>query len=423
MMTAETLVEIVDEVDEQTPLPEGWHFVSLESVIDEAQAGFAIGERDPKGVIQLRMNNVTTRGTFDWTSFIRVPASDELLNFYQLKLGDVLFNNTNSTELVGKTALFQGNDEPIVFSNHFTRLRTKRDSLAASYLTWWLLLQWHQKVFAVICDKWIGQSGIQKQKLLSLRINLPPTIEEQKRIAALLDEQMAAVAQARTAIETQLEAAQRLPNALLSAVFESEEAEDWEKRRLGEMAKTCSGTTPSRGNLDYYKGGIPWVKTGELKDGMILDTEEHISELALKETSLRLLPSETLLVAMYGQGQTRGRTGLLLTPATTNQACFAILPNETFDSRFLQFWFRYSYDRLRQETEGRGGNQPNLNGDVLNKQTISLPHTIDEQLKIVKRLNSQMQEVEALKKTLTEQLQAINKMPAALLRKAFAGEI
>ncbi len=234
---------------------------------------------------------------------------------------------------------------------------------------------------------------------------------------------MKAVEGARLAVEEQLAAANLLPNAFLRVVFESEEAQNWQKKKLGEIAKTCSGSTPSRGNPDYYKGSISWVKTGELKDGLILETEEHISELALKETSLRLLPPETLLVAMYGQGQTRGRTGLLKMPATTNQACFAILPKETFDSYFLQYWFRHNYQRLRQETEGRGGNQPNLNGDVLNKQIVSLPIEVTDQRDFVEKLNEQMQAVETLKKSLTDKLAAVKKLPAALLRKAFAGEL
>jgi type I restriction enzyme, S subunit len=234
---------------------------------------------------------------------------------------------------------------------------------------------------------------------------------------------MKAVEQARLAVEAQLKAANLLPNAFLRVVFESEEAQNWQKRKLGEIAKTCSGSTPSRSNPDYYKGSISWVKTGELKDALILETEEHISELALKESSVRLLPPETLLVAMYGQGQTRGRTGLLKVPATTNQACFAILPNETFDSYFLQYWFRHNYQRLRQETEGRGGNQPNLNGDVLNNQIVSLPIEVNEQSKFVEKINEQMQAAETLKKSLAEKLEAVKKLPAALLRKAFAGEI
>src|SRR5438045_582637 len=93
----------------------------LGELIEEAVSGFACGQRAANGVVQLRMNNVTRRGELDWSSFIRIPATEQLVENYSLRRGDVLFNNTNSTEMVGKTACFDHFDEPVVFSNHFTR--------------------------------------------------------------------------------------------------------------------------------------------------------------------------------------------------------------------------------------------------------------------------------------------------------------
>ena len=129
-----------------------------------------------------------------------------------------------------------------------------------------------------------------------------------------------------------------------------------------------------------------------------------------------------MLIAMYGQGQTRGRTGLLAQPATTNQACFAILPDEQkFEPNYLQLWFRHSYLRLREETEGRGGNQPNLNGGLLREQTIYLP-SVEEQRRVVSNLERTDEQIQSLVQSLQSQLNTINKLPAALLRQAFNGE-
>lgn len=264
--------------------------------------------------------------------------------------------------------------------------------------------------------------AIDRDDLEMLEIPLPP-LAEQKRIAGILKEQMAAVDAARRSADAQLQAAENLPGAYLRAVFNNDESKSWPRKRLGEIAKTSSGSTPSRGRSDYFGGKIPWVKTGELRDGFIQDTEECVTEKALKECSLPLLPVQTLLIAMYGQGQTRGRTGLLKLPATTNQACFAILPNPAvFDTAYLQWWFRHSYSRLRQETESRGGNQPNLNGIFLREQEVQLPPLADQR-RIASELSSQMSSAERLRQTLAEQLDAINQLPAALLRRAFNGEL
>jgi type I restriction enzyme S subunit len=267
-----------------------------------------------------------------------------------------------------------------------------------------------------------AQPKLTQGDMNSILVPCPP-FSEQQRIAAILSEQLAAVERARAAAAAQLEAAKALPVAYLREVFDSPEAQLWQEKPISDFAATCSGATPSRSRADYYVGIIPWVKTGELKDGIINDTEEHVSEAALSETSIKLLPSNTLLIAMYGQGQTRGRTGLLSKPATTNQACFAILPNpDTFDPTFLQFWFRYSYSRLRRETEGRGGNQSNLNGEVLGKQKVPLP-PITIQKQIAEKLTARIAETETASKQLEEQLFTIGKIPAALLHQAFSGKL
>src|SRR5205823_5925147 len=211
----------VNPRNSQQELSDGWRWVKLGELIAEAQHGFAIGEHDPNGVIQLRMNNVTAQGQFDWASFIRVPAHSETIAAYRLHQGDVLFNNTNSTELVGKTALFETHDEPVVFSNHFTRLRTDTEPLEPRFLAFWLQQLWHRGVFANICDRWIGQSAVQRNKLLALEIALPP-LTEQKRIAGILKEPMAAVERLCQTMAEQLDAINKLPGALLRRAFSGE---------------------------------------------------------------------------------------------------------------------------------------------------------------------------------------------------------
>jgi len=163
----------------------GWQLVPLGQAIKSAQSGFASGERAPNGVIQIRMNNVTTDGNLDWTSFIRVPTSPKQLAKYCLQPGDVLFNATNSPELVGKTAAFSGHTEPVVFSNHFVRLRVDDKKLDSWYLARWLTYRQQRRLFESLCTQWVNQAAVRKDDLLSLRIPLPP-LPEQQRIAAVL---------------------------------------------------------------------------------------------------------------------------------------------------------------------------------------------------------------------------------------------
>jgi len=157
----------------------------LSNVIESTASGFTSGARDPDGVAQIRMNNVETDGGWNWDSIRRVPKTVVKQQHY-VQEGDVLFNATNSPSLVGKTAYFDGFDEPLVFSNHFVRLRPTLDRLDGRYLTRWLNLLWQRRVFETRCVQWVNQATYRKQELLSLKIPLP-SLAEQKRIAGILD--------------------------------------------------------------------------------------------------------------------------------------------------------------------------------------------------------------------------------------------
>ena len=199
-------------------LPASWKWAKLGDVLASIQPGFACGKRDEKGVAQLRMNNITTDGRFNWDKIIRIPPNYTNMFKYWLEPGDVLFNNTNSVELVGKSAIFLGFHEKVVYSNHFNRLRPDTNVLDTSYLANWLLYNWTHGLFARMCNRWVGQAAVPRSKLLALKIPLPP-LSEQKRIAALLNEQMAYVETVRMSAREQLDAINALPNALLRRAF------------------------------------------------------------------------------------------------------------------------------------------------------------------------------------------------------------
>lgn len=401
-------------------LPAGWQTPKLGDLIIEAATGFACGQRANDGAIQLRMNNVTRRGELDWSSFIRVPADKAMLDYYALQAGDVVFNNTNSTEMVGKTALFGGFDELVVFSNHFTRLRTKPDALAPDFLALWLHSQWQAGLFARICDRWIGQSAVQRNKLLALEIPLPP-LEEQRRIAARLREQLSILTEARAAFEAQRAAAESLPAAHLRAVFESEEANQWPRRRLGEIVtRIGSGFTPLGGQTTYKLSGIPLIRSQNVlinrftADGLAFISKEQDEEME----SSRVQAGDVLLNIT---GASIGRVCVApseICPANVNQHVSVIRSDGGLDSRFLSFFVSSpDFQKFIWRTQA-GATRQALTKQIIENFMVPVP-SLETQRSIADKLSMELDETQVLRQSLKTKLSELEKLPAALLRSAF----
>ena len=151
----------------------------------------------------------------------------------------------------------------------------------------------------------------------------------------------------------------------------------WVWTTLGEIGSWQSGATPSRMNKDYYGGNIPWLKTGDLNDGTITYIPEYITQRALEETSVRLNPKGSVLIAMYGA--TIGKIGILSFPATTNQACCACY-EYSINQMFL-FYFLLA-NRENFIAMGGGGAQPNISKEKIISTNMPLP-PLKEQERIV----------------------------------------
>ncbi|EEN87936.1 type I restriction modification DNA specificity domain protein [Rhodococcus erythropolis SK121] len=186
--------------------------------------------------------------------------------------------------------------------------------------------------------------------------------------------------------------------------------------RIGDSIRVGSGSTPSRSRPDYYEGSIPWVKTAEVNNGYIRETSEYVSETACADARLKMYPAGSILIAMYGQGKTRGRVAVLEVAATTNQACAVLPPGDTHDTRFLFTQLLMSYERLRDL--GRGGNQPNLNAKHIAGLDILLP-PLDQQQEFSRRAK----QIEQLESRHRIALDALDSLFAAAQSRAFRGEL
>jgi type I restriction enzyme S subunit len=185
----------------------------------------------------------------------------------------------------------------------------------------------------------------------------------------------------------------------------------WVNITIEEVAKTTSGGTPSRTNKNYYSGDILWVKSGELKDNYISDTEEKITEEAVDNSSAKLFPVGTVLIAMYGA--TVGKTAILRKVATTNQAVCGIIPYPSeCDNEFLRFQLIYKReDFLKQRY---GGAQPNISQTIIRTFELLLP-PLPEQRKIAYVLRTIQKAIEQQDKL----IHTTTELKKALMQKLF----
>jgi hypothetical protein len=331
--------------------------------------------------------------------------------------GDFLISRANTKEFVGAVVLVDRDYPFRLLSDKTLRLVINEERASKDFLLYALRApkaRKHIEHFATGTSD--SMRNIAQGVISSIPIGLP-TLDEQKQIAARLKIQLAEVETARQAAQAQLSDIRLLRSRLLKEFFAELDAAP--KKKLGDFAPISSGVTPSRDNDAYWHPAeIAWVKTGEIDFCPITAVRESISRKALAECSLSLLPPKTVLVAITGEGKTRGRSAVLEVSATTNQHSVAVLPNETWEAKFLQLWLQSSYHDLRALSEGRGGSRSALSGAQIKALDVPAPGKTEQQ-QVVARIQAAMSKIDALEKAGNAALAEINCLPGRLLAQAF----
>jgi type I restriction enzyme S subunit len=199
--------------------------------------------------------------------------------------------------------------------------------------------------------------------------------------------------------------------------------EGWTWATVDQLVDIQTGATPLRGKSKYWdEGNVPWVTSGALNEPYVNEANELITEVALRETNTKIFPTGTLLVAMYGEGRTRGKVSELLIRAATNQACAALVFGETANSskKYVKLFFQKNYEDIRRLASG--GVQPNLNLSIIRETPIPVPPA-PEQERITQEVDRRLSHVNDLERSvLGSNSRAIN-VQQAILGRAFKGKL
>lgn len=341
-----------------------------------------------------------------------------------LKRGDLLVCEGGE---IGRAAVWGGEVEPMSFQNHLHRLRPVSSNIEPRFYVFFLQSAFTQLGIFEGAGNKTTIPNLSRNRLAGLDVPQPP-LGEQEAISA-------ALSRVRDAIRLQdesLATIQELKRAAMHTLFtrglrgEPQKQteigpvpESWVLESIDDHFSVVSGGTPSRRISEFWsEGTIPWVKTTEIDYRVILETEEHITQAGLEQSAAKLLSPGTLLLAMYGQGVTRGKVGVLGVEAACNQACAAIRPNDdVVDSRYLYHFLSFRYEPIRQLAHG--GQQQNLNLEIVRNLPIAFPVTKDWQIKIVALLDGIDRKIDLhLRKRAV-----LDELFKALLHKLTTGEI
>ena len=304
-------------------------------------------------------------------------------------------------------------DRPFAQGADGIKILKPRPRIGTSYLYQYLSYR------PVVTEEYKRHYSILKEKVV-----LFPDFKtgEQQKIAdclSSLDELIAAQARKVDALKTH-------KKGLMQQLFPREgetqprlrfpefrDAGEWVSGPLGAIFDTTSGGTPNRSEASYWDGDIPWITTSLVNFEVITGAEEYISQAGLKNSSAKLLPKGTVLIAMYGQGKTRGQVALLGVEATTNQACAAVLPKKGINPYFAFSNLAGRYDDFRKLSNS--GGQENLSQALIREFPFSYPVDDLEQQRIADCLAS----LDTLITAATQELETLKTHKKGLMQQLF----
>jgi type I restriction enzyme, S subunit len=378
-------------------IPDEWEPASVgrmgEVVTGKALAVNALGPQRP----YLRTKNVFD-GRIDIDDVLSMPMSDAQFKQFELKYGDVLLNEGQSLELVGRCAVYRDEyPEPCAIQNQLLRFRAK-SGVSGEFASHLFRYSQQTGVFARVALQTTSIAHLGGKRFENLVLAWPPQSEQGAIAAALsdvdallggLDRLIAKKRDLKQAAMQQLLTGQtRLPGFHGS----------WEVKRLGDVISHCfSGATPRRNRPAFFRGNIRWITSGELNYNVITDTLEKISREAVAETNLTILPIGTFLMAITGleaEG-TRGACGIVGAPSTTNQSCMAVFPTGALMPEYLFHYYVYCGKSLALQY-CQGTKQQSYTASLVKQLPVYLPPSPAEQTAIAAVLSDMDAELAAL---------------------------
>ena len=364
-------------------------------------------KKDENDVYVIRTADFCNDGTINYDKVEKRNIAEKKIKEKSLVIGEIIIEKSGGTDKnpVGRVVLFDKENYKCL-ANNFTQVLRVKNEYYYKYIFYQLFYKYKCGATLQMFNQTTGIQNLQMKIYLNQKLNTYIK-EEQIEIANKLDKVQEIIGIRKKQIE-------ELDELIKSQFVEMFEEKEFPKIAIKDFADVRAGGTPDRKNKTYWENGnIPWIKTGEVKENLIVESEEYITELGLENSSAVLFDVGTILVAMYGQGVTRGRCAKLGIKATTNQACAGI---NIYDNKvindYLFYYLQIKYEELRNL--GLGGVQPNLNSKMIKEFEVILP-PIELQNDFVKKIKL----IDKQKFEIQKSLEEMQKLQESLMNKYF----
>lgn len=394
----------------------GWDVVPLEKIARR------IAVKNSGVAVTRILTNSAEYGVLDQREYFEreIVTAGNTDGYYVVNRGDYVYNpRTSITAPVGPIS--RNNVGQGIMSPLYMVFRFQADN-TDFYEHYFRSTGWHPYLRSVASTgARHDRMSIATSAFMRMPLSKPPATEQQKIVDCLTSLDKAIAAQGQ-----KVEALQAHKQGLMQQLFPLEgetlprlrfpafrDAPEWITAPLGQYFETMTGGTPNRNEKEYWDGTIPWITTSLVDFNVIRSAEEFISSTGLKNSAAKLFPKGTILIALYGQGKTRGKVAMLDIEATTNQACAAILPVKGFDPTFTFLSLSGRYDEMRALSNS--GGQENLSQGLIRELPFHYPVDVAEREQITDCLSS----LDDLITAQTQKLVALKTHKKALMQQLF----
>ncbi len=365
-------------------------------------------------------------------------SDDELISL-RLKKNDLLVSEGGE---VGRTCIWNNELKECYIQNSVHKI-TFNNSTNPFYYLYQFFLYGQRGAFDAIVNR-ISIAHLTSEKIRNIDFPVPPP-EEQTAIANYLDRKTVQIdeliadkkrllelyEEEKTAIINELVTGKKIwdgnawtePAEVKDSGIEwlGEIPEHWDTVSLKWVSKIYSGGTPSKNKTEYWENGtIPWLNSGSVNQGDITAPSEYITEEALNNSSAKWIPKKALVIALAGQGKTKGMVAQVQFRTTCNQSLGVIVPNNQIENRFLMYWLRKNYQNIRNL--GGGDKRDGINLEMIGSIPLPLPSK-EEQQQIVDYIEKELTRINAKAEKTKKLIKLLKEYKQALISEVVTGKV